>query len=381
MARPKLLYFLHNYHNRAGTEEHVKTLSSELKADFEIAFIFPTNGQVILRVEDSGEELSFGGEPVEAPFFVKKQPVVNAAIFEALSSFSPNLIHIHHIFNWPMNAIETVLDFAASKGIKTLLTFHDYFFLTPIFTMQGVNTVAEAMSENYSMAAFQKDIREFLKQRQDYFRNQFKRVDTFIAPSEFAARAIGEIFKLEFKVIPHGITPFKTLKKKQVRTHAKLRFGYVGSLLPQKGWQELLKAWAAAEVADSELHLYGGSQVPNLLPQQAFYHGVYNQPDLPQILSEIDIGIIPSVFPETFSIVLSEMQQAGLPVIGTSFGALPERITVGKTGWIVNPYQTLEFSKLFKEIYSNRSWESWEIPIPKRSSEMAKDYTTLYSSS
>ena len=180
MSRPKLLYFLHNFHNRAGTEEHVKTLSAELKASFEIAFLFPANGEVFLRLADTEEELSFGGEAVEAPFFIKRHPLVDEALLKALSSFAPNLIHIHHLFNWPTNSLETLLDYAQNKGIKTLLTFHDYFFLTPIFTMQGVNTAADAMSEKYSMAVFGKDIRGFLKQRQDYFRSQFQRINTFL---------------------------------------------------------------------------------------------------------------------------------------------------------------------------------------------------------
>ena len=253
MSRTKLLFFLHNFHNRAGTEEHVKTLSAELKADYEIAFLFPEDGDVVLRLADTGEEKSFGGEPVEAPFFVKEHPLVNEGIIKALTSFNPKLIHIHHLFNWPMNALETVLDFAQENAVRTLLTFHDYFSLTPIFTMQGVNTVEEAMSEKYSIAFFGKDIREFLIQRQEYFRNQFQRINLFITPSEFAARTIHEIYKLEFKVVPHGINLFTPKPK----VPGKLRFGYVGSLLPQKGWRELLKAWSVAKVQGAELHFYG----------------------------------------------------------------------------------------------------------------------------
>lgn len=376
MSRPKLLYFLHNFHNRAGTEEHVKTLSAELASAYEIAFLFPVNGEVILRLADTEQEISFGGEPVEAPFFVKKHPLVNQAILEAISSFKPTIIHIHHLFNWPMNALETVLDYAQDNHIRTFLTFHDYFFLTPVFTMQGVNSVEDAMSEQYSIAVFGKDVRESLKQRQDYFKNQFQRIDTFIAPSEFAASSIAAVFNIKINVIAHGISPFMT----EHQTSDKLRFGYVGSLLPQKGWRELLKAWSVSPVLDAELHFYGGGEVPDILPEQVFYHGVYEQADLPQILSQIDIGIIPSVFPETFSIVLSEMQQAGLPVIASSFGALANRIIPGETGWTVNPYKTQPFSKLLQEISTARSWKNWRIPTPKHSSEMAKDYITLYSS-
>lgn len=376
MHRPKLLYFLHNFHNRGGTEKHVKTLFTELKSSYEIAFLFPENGEVILRFADTEEEYSFGGESVEGPFFVKEQPLVNKAVLTAISSFDPQLIHIHHLCNWPMSVLSTVLDYSQMKGIKSLITFHDYFFITPVFTMQGVNSVQAAMSEQYSKAIFGKDIRPLLKQRQEYFKTQFQRVNTFITPSEFAAKTIQEVFSLPIRVIPHGITPFKL----EPKIPGRLRFGFVGSLLPQKGWRELLKAWSMANLPDAELHLYGGAQIPDILPERVFYHGVYEQEDLPRIFSQLDIGIIPSVFPETFSIVLSEMQQGGLPVIGTSFGAIPERIIPGQTGWIVNPYETEAFSDLLQTVSVDRSWTNWIIPLTKYSSVMAKEYSNLYSS-
>ncbi len=373
MTRPRLLYFLHNFHNRAGTEEHVKTLAGELKAEFEIAFVFPSQGEVILRYHDTEEEKSFGGEMVVGPFFNQSLPKINDSIVSALSVFSPDLIHIHHLFNWPMNCIETVLNYAKENQKRTLLTFHDYFFITPVFTMQGVNTVKEALSEKYSIAVFRKDIRAFLTSRIEYFKEQFKRVDYFLTPSKFAASAIEEIFNINCNVLTHGIPSFNALE----REPGKLRFGYVGSLLPQKGWRELLNAWSVANIPNAELHLYGGSEVPSALPLNAVYHGVYNQKELPKILSNIDIGIIPSVFPETFSLVLSEMQMAGLPVIATTFGALPERIKP-KSGWTVNPYNTANFATLLESIASNQSWRDWKIPKPKLSSEMAKEYSTLY---
>lgn len=375
MNRPKLLFFLHNFHNRAGTEEHVKTLAFELRDYYEIAFMFPMQGEVILRSADTGEERNFGGEPVSPPFFNENHPLVNNAIQNAISTFNPDLIHVHHLFNWPINSIETVLDSAKRSKVKTLLTFHDYYFITPIFTMQGVNSVKDALSEKYVVTLFGKDIRPALLKRIDFFREQFKKIDIFITPSQFAAKMIYQIFKVDLKVVTHGILPFTPVEKHKVR---ELRFGYVGSLLPQKGWRELLTAWKHATPEDAELHLYGGGQTPDYLPDNVSYHGVYEQSDLPSILSNIDIGVIPSVFPETFSIVLSEMQQAGLPVIGSAFGAIPDRIVAEKTGWIVNPYSIETFSKQLHQIPKDRSFEKWEIPKPKSSAQMAKDYLTIY---
>ena len=40
-----------------------------------------------------------------------------------------------------------------------------------------------------------------------------------------------------------------------------------------------------------------------------------HQEDIPKICQEIDVAIIPSVFAETYSLVLSEMWMGGIPVI------------------------------------------------------------------
>lgn len=73
-----------------------------------------------------------------------------------------------------------------------------------------------------------------------------------------------------------------------------------------------------------ELHFYGGNfNLPEANPN-IHCHGVYSQGQLPQILENIDVGIIPSVFPETFSIVLSEMWQGKVATAVSDIGALGE---------------------------------------------------------
>jgi glycosyltransferase involved in cell wall biosynthesis len=55
------------------------------------------------------------------------------------------------------------------------------------------------------------------------------------------------------------------------------------------------------------------------------------------MLSEIDIGILPAQARETFSYTLSEFFAAGIPVIGSDYGALSDRIEQGVNGLKVAP--------------------------------------------
>ena len=95
-SRTKVLVVLHNFHNRAGTEEHTKLLAAELADRYEIAFLFPQQGSIILRLQDSGQEQILPASPVAWPLTPKDDPVMRSSVKQALEIFSPQLIHIQH---------------------------------------------------------------------------------------------------------------------------------------------------------------------------------------------------------------------------------------------------------------------------------------------
>src|SRR5262249_39906178 len=62
--RPRLLFVLHSFHIRAGTEEHTRILAEALCDRFDIAYLFPESGAVVLRLHDSASEIRFPGGPL-----------------------------------------------------------------------------------------------------------------------------------------------------------------------------------------------------------------------------------------------------------------------------------------------------------------------------
>jgi len=65
--------------------------------------------------------------------------------------------------------------------------------------------------------------------------------------------------------------------------------------------------------------------------------GRYDQKDLPSILGQMDVLVIPSTWHETFSLVAREGLLSGTPVIASEIGALPEVINSGQNGLLVPP--------------------------------------------
>jgi glycogen(starch) synthase len=120
-------------------------------------------------------------------------------------------------------------------------------------------------------------------------------------------------------------------------------FGIVAALTPHKGVHVACEAFVRAG-GDSKLHLYGPAAVPayarsleRRFGTRIELHGAFDRENLPHILGGIDVLIVPSLAAETFSLVAVEAQAAGLPLIVSNIGALPERVEEGVNGLLVPP--------------------------------------------
>jgi D-inositol-3-phosphate glycosyltransferase len=61
--------------------------------------------------------------------------------------------------------------------------------------------------------------------------------------------------------------------------------------------------------------------------------------DVPRLMSALDVFVLPS-FSETFGLVIVEAMAMQLPIIATKAGGVPEIITDGKTGLLIEPRDT-----------------------------------------
>jgi glycosyltransferase involved in cell wall biosynthesis len=119
-----------------------------------------------------------------------------------------------------------------------------------------------------------------------------------------------------------------------------IHFGYLGKVSPLKGAHLLAEAAADVPSARARFTFYGdvAAEDRRYLLDLAAHHpgmhfaGPYGPEDLPAILEGIDIVVLPSVARETRGMVGLEAQAAGLPIIGSDGGALPEYVQHGVNG-------------------------------------------------
>ena len=145
----------------------------------------------------------------------------------------------------------------------------------------------------------------------------------------------------------------------------KLIILYVGRFVPQKGLVYLIKAFAKIkqEVKDVALVLVGEGPMRSLILELCKKLDVdrhvhilkpYNYSEIHKVHAISDVTVLPSVptrtWIEQFGLVLIEAMACGKPVVATNIGALPEIVINGKTGYLVEPFDSRKLAEKIKEL-------------------------------
>ena len=373
--RPKLLYVQQFYHNRGGVEEHVRALAEGLAAQFEIRIVAPEDGTLVV-VEGGNTVKTYPVEKPVWPLTPYELPQLKAALEDVLRDFSPDLIHLQHFFNWHMG----VVDQLTATGLPVVVSFHDWNVVTPVYTMQGAPTPAVALSREYCEAVFRTDISDYVGKRFVMLGESLSKCQRFICPSPYLAQQLGTVLPLPYEVIEHGIYPYHP---KPLAKGAAKRFGFLGSRLPQKGWIELLKAFQILKQTHQEAELYffgGGHPAPKQSSPGVKFFPAYTRFDLPDVMSQFEIGVVPSIFAETFSYVLSEHWAGGKPVAASNIGSLGSRVKEGQNGKLFPPGDVGAILNTLRWFLETDEWRQWQLPEPRLIDSMLMDYRELYGS-
>lgn len=373
-SKPKLLYVLHCYFNRAGTEQHTKDLTQSLKNDFDIYTVFPHEDEIWL-LSDSRSPRHYPAQTIGWPLTPYQTPKITKSLTNILKQVDPDIIHVQHFYGWPLGVLDQLIAFRKPM----LMTFHDYYAITPYYTLQWVNDARETLSPEYSKKVFGTDISDYLKERRAIITKSLLQIPFLITPSAYVIREYSKVFPFHYTAIEHGIKPYSVSFPREV--HPGFRFGCVGSLLPQKGWESLVEAFVAVRKKHphAELRLYGGEEdLAEHLRDGVTFCGIYEQTDLARITSEIDVGIISSIFPETFCLTLSELWLGGVPVAVSDIGNLSDRVTDGINGKKFRPGNSQDIAKTLCWFLEHDDWRSWAIPKPRLLDDMANEYRQMY---
>jgi glycosyltransferase involved in cell wall biosynthesis len=146
------------------------------------------------------------------------------------------------------------------------------------------------------------------------------------------------------QVLPLGIDTAQVIKQSVKDAHEPFRFGYIGGISPQKGLHVLIEAFNALN-QPAELWIAGDelafpdyvAQLRNMAGPSVHFLGTLDRTGVWQTLAQLDVAVVPSLWYETFSIIISEAFAAGVPVIASKIGPLADRVRHGIDGLLFEP--------------------------------------------
>ncbi len=130
---------------------------------------------------------------------------------------------------------------------------------------------------------------------------------------------------------------------------------------PAKGSTALLEAVRALDAAGHRgryrVHALGAA-APTLLPAvdaepSLEYHGPYHPDELSERIAHGDVGLVPSVWEEPHGFVGVELIAAGMPVIGSALGGIPEYVVEGETGWLNHSATAAELTEIMARLIAD----------------------------
>ncbi len=318
------------------------------------------------------------------PFrYLYDNPVV-AAYWEAyLCQVQPDVVHIMSTYTLSAQVIRT----AKALGLPVIATLHDYWFLCPrvslvrsdgaicdghvpareclkCMTLQGKayrwprKLVSEAsvlaMLEASARVPALARLRGLIGLVGDYearrtaLREAIGRVDRILVPSRFLEPFFaGHGFPAErIRVLEEGIDTSWYTGRVPREPADHLRIGYIGQVIPVKGVHVLLAAFRRLH-GPATLTLYGEprqnrayfERLSSLASEDSrvTFAGRFEHSALERVMAQVDVLVVPSLWHETFCIVAREALLAGVPVIGSQMGGIPDAIQHGRNGYLFPP--------------------------------------------
>lgn len=245
------------------------------------------------------------------------------AMMEAIGRFRPDVISFHNLSGISIS----VWAAAKREGIPTVQVLHDLYLSCPSSLMFRKNKACQ--NQCLECRAF----RAFVP-------HNSKSIGALVGVSGFVLRKItasGGFAKSTHRVIYNARN--LTVPPNVPQAGNPVRVGYIGTVMPAKGLEVLVREFA--KVRGARLRI-AGSGDPNYVKTLASLapadrvEFLGHQPS-PQFYRETDILVVPSLWNDTLPGVAFEALAYGIPVIASNRGGLPEIVQDGTSGLIFDP--------------------------------------------
>lgn len=357
-----ILKIIHGYplNYNAGSEVYSQSICNELSKQHKVSVFTreenPYSACFSIRKQNVNENLTLYivNNPQGKDGYRHKKMDDNFA--ELVKQLNPDIAHIGHI-----NHLSTgLIDELNKLKIPIVYTLHDFWLMCPRgqFLTRCIGKVNnfqlcegqddKKCATNCYKVYFsgreeneQQDIESWstwVHNRMIETKSIIDKVDLFIAPSQYLRNRFINGFDVpENKIIylDYGFPTEYLTQTEKSKEKINFTFGYIGTLIPAKGVNELIEAFKQIE-EPATLKIFGreNGQSTNALKQLAEnsknkieFAGEYINHNLANdVFSKVDCIVVPSIWGENSPLVIHEALSCKIPVITADFGGMKEYV-------------------------------------------------------
>lgn len=411
----RILQVVHQFppSNIGGTEIYTQSLARELAAQGHEVIVFHREEHT--AKQPFWEEHKFDGvrihracynistaSPLKAFFLSFRNRFIEKGFARLLAETQPDIVHFQHLKDLSLSLIEA----AVQQGMPMVMTLHDYWLLCgnaqlvrpdgsicpgPFLWLNCAHCAAATVKRPQLRLAAP-FVATLFAYRSLRVNRAMRRMPLFVSPTLFTKRLF----------VRHGVPPPKIrhiapgIEMEAIETtHVDRRDGivqfvYVGGLSWQKGVHVLIEAFNGIDPAQASLTIYGdqsafpdySARLHEMATNPAIqFLGSLPHDQLGRVLPNADAIVVPSVWYETYCLVIQEAFAAKVPVIASNLGALPESVTDALDGLLVPPHDVSALRDTMLKVINNRSLLAdlrKNIPPVKSQREHADEILALY---
>ena len=278
-------------------------------------------------------------------------PPMIEAFVEFLEITRPDVVHFHHFLLLGLDLITVTR--RTLPNVRIVFTLHEFL---SICTANGqmLRTYDKSLCTRASSVrcyqCFPERTPEQFFMREMWVKRHFESVDTFTTPSRFMIEhfVTWGLDRSRIRHITNGQRDYNKQSWIAPPRRQHNRFGFFGQLVDNKGVWVILEAVQqlraegfkdfsieingdnlryASETRRAEIEVFRAAEEERPLDERiVYFKGSYDVDQLEQRMSRVDWCIVPSVWWETFALVISEAWMFHRPVIASNIGAMKERI-------------------------------------------------------
>ena len=279
-------------------------------------------------------------------------------------------LFVNELVSYPnvIDMINLILDIKKQNKADMIIPIHDYFSICPSYTLlnkdgdfcnvpSDINVCEKCINKNNLewKTFFRADV-DMIKWRNEWNKvlSSADKILCFSNSSkELVLKAYPNVNTNSFHVIPHKIKDLTKIVPKNKTGDYSKTVAVLGAINFAKGSSIIKDLIKIIEKENLNINIVLIGEISTNISSTHFKQtGRYNKEDLPNIIieHEVDIFLIPSIWPETFSYTTQEIISMDMPLMVFNLGAPAERVKHYSKGIVLKDISAIEVLNTIKEI-------------------------------